>query len=212
MFNFVKINQVGSLRSHGEMPSGIPPHKLPIAGKKHQPILSAMKCKGFKIKGISVKNAFVAHGGNWIYYLFVRPKYTLYRKLAKLRYGNVDLNQDVDHILARNLAQNLGFNYILLCLVSKKVNRSHGYFEKYFQKPAPRFLSSQVCYLDNRIFDKILDRRAKTRRTVDFPYRGYGVQNKIDLGLTLKQKGIWNISFGFHQPPPANFISSLEPL
>src|SRR5215204_3542170 len=90
-FNLMKINEPGSLRYIGELPSGLPPHRLPIAGKSYEAILSAMNYPGaptetnyhgYEIQGVDTRNAFVAHGGDWVYYLFVRPKYTSYRRLA----------------------------------------------------------------------------------------------------------------------------------
>lgn len=213
MFSLIKINEPGSLRFYGELPSGLPPHRLPIAGKSYKTILSNMGYQGYRIKGISTRNAFVAYGGGWVYYLFVRPKYTSYRWLATRRFGTIPLDHEVDHILSRNLAEKFNFNYVLIGLIFKRVNRSHGHFEKYFQVPQPHeILFSQVCFPDHRILDKILGRRAKARRPIVYLNRGYGLRNKLDLGLTLKQKGIWNLSFGFHQPPPDDFIHSLIPI
>src|SRR4051812_27231270 len=106
-----------SLRGKGSLPSGFNPGQVPIAGKSRDVILSTMGCEGFAIAGISVDNAFVVRDGEYIFYLFVRPEYRRYRRVATLRFGFIPTEYDVDHVNARNLAAHYGYRYVLLVII-----------------------------------------------------------------------------------------------
>ena len=212
MFNLKKIIEPGSLRDIGSRPSGLTPHYLPIAGKSHEAILSAMGCEGFAISRISTKNAFVVRVGESTYYLFVRPMDTRYRCVADLRFGGIPPQHDVDHILARNLAVKLGYSYVLVALVPSRVNSLHGFYERFHKLLGTTGDVPEVGFADVRIFDKALGRNSKIRRPSMNLRQGYDPLDRINFGLTLKQQGIWNLAFGFDRPAPDDFVNRLRPL
>ena len=212
VINIKKTIEPGSLRDLGARPSGLAPHCLPIAGKSCQAILTAMGCEGFAISRISTRNAFVVRKSESIYYLFVRPLYTGYRRVAALRFGGIPPEHDVDHIFAKNLAGKFGYSYVLVALVPERVNRLHGFYEQFFQLPAASEDVPGVCFADVRIFDKALGRNSKVRRPDVNLRQGYNLQDRVSFGLTLKQQGIWNLTFGFSRPAPDEFVSRLQPL
>jgi len=210
--NLKKHIEPGSLRDIGSRPAGLAPCYLPIAGRSREAILSAMHCKGFTIGKFLADNAFVVRENESIYYLFVRPNYGGYRCVAKRRFGSLSSSHDVDHMLAKNLAIRFGYSYVLVALVSSRINRLHGFYEKYYRPPETIEDMPEVCFADARIFDKALGRNSKIRRPSINLRQGYDPQGRIDFGLTLKQRGIWNLTFGFDRPVPEKFIHGLKPL
>lgn len=212
MFSIKKTFEPGSLRDIGSRPSGFAPHRLPVAGKSREAILSAMGCKGFTISGIAARNAFVVREGTSIYYLFVRPSYRGYKRVATLRFGDIPPQHDVDHILAKGLADNLRYGYVLVALVPERINRSHGRYERPGKALAGSEDVPDVCFADVRIFDKVLGRKSKVRRPSMNLLQGYDPRDGANFGLTLKQRGIWNITFGFDRPAPRAFVRRLKPI
>lgn len=212
MVNLEKIIEPDSLRGIGLRPSGIAPHCLPIAGMSRGAILSTLQCESFTIRRIPAENAFVVSESHSIYYLYVRPKYPGYRRVASLRFGGIPSQHDVDHILAKNLAIKFGYNFVLLGLVRSRINRLHGYYEQFYKSLAATEDVPEVCFANARIFDKALGRNTKIRRPFIDLRQGYNPHERIDYGLTLKQRGVWNLTFGFDRPVPEEFVRRLKPL
>lgn len=212
MVDLKKHIEPGSLRHKGLLASGLAPTELPIAGKSRESILSAMRCDGFAVGRVSPANAFVARAGEAIHYLFVRPEYGGYRRIAQARFGGIPAGYDVDHVHARNLAAQFGYQYVLVVLVPLRVNRQHGLYEQIRSKLEEGQVIPEVCFADERIFDKILQRSPRSRRSEESLRKGYDPHAPARFGLTLKQRGLWNRSFGFDRVPSEEFTRKLKPL
>jgi hypothetical protein len=195
MINLVKIIEKGSLRWIGQNYEGLFPDKTVIAGKSIQSISEAINLPCYRFKKINQNNLFIAHDSSMIFYVYVNPKYTSYRKAFAEVIGGIPNGYHVDHILSRNLAKYFQYNYVLLCVIPGLVNSRHGYYEKIkvqFSDSVP-----DICYSDDRIYDKILARNPTARRPKENIISGYKPKSIVNYGLTLKQKGIWNSAFGF---------------
>jgi hypothetical protein len=201
----------GSDRWNGLQFTGFTPSQLPIAGTSRQAIVDAMDRKAMAIGRINPDNAFVVREQEQAY-LYVRPEYTGYRRLAFRRFGHFPADRDVDHVFARHLAGQTACRFVLVALVAAHINRKHGLYERLRLALDSGVAPPPVSFVDARILDKILGRDSETRRRMkprDYQYQP-GV--RPDLGLTLKQRGIWNVALGFHTPAPQEFLASLRPI
>lgn len=83
-------------------------------------------------------------------------------------------------------------------MIPSNINRKNGYIEK--KKIALESIENfpTLCYMDDRIYHKILLRKPLARQTFEEIKNGFLLNSKPKFGLTLKQKGIWNSSFGFY--------------
>ncbi|HKE55158.1 MAG TPA: hypothetical protein VKB46_00595 [Pyrinomonadaceae bacterium] len=212
MVDLKKDIKPDSLRGKGLLPSGIAPGNLPIAGRSRESILAAMRCEAFAIGRISPENAFVVRHSESVYYLFLRPEYKGYRRVAALRFGGIPPEHDIDHVHARNLAAHYGYRYVLVVLLPESINRLHGIYEQHLKDIKPTDKIPDVCFADVRIFDKLLGRDPKVRRLLGSKEYAYDTKDRVDLTLALNQSGRWNIAFGFDRPAPAEFLSRLRPL
>src|SRR6185369_11537941 len=130
MIDLVKRIPLDSLRGAGSVFTGLGPAQLPIAARTRQALLLTPGCEAFRIEGIQVDDVVVLREGTYGYYVFVRPDYTAYRKIARLRFGDLPSGYDVDHLHARKLAGHLGYRYVLLAVIPLKINRLHGQYER----------------------------------------------------------------------------------
>ncbi len=203
-----KVIEPGSLRAIGSLRRGVEPQKLPIGCRSIEDILEQCSGSAFTLGRFRASNAFV-----WVMkecpYHFVRPDYTGYRRLAHLRFPLIPADHDVDHVLARAIAKKLELRYVLVSIVPSSINRSHGWVEKIGRSlvAEPR----AVCFSDERIFHKVLRRMSIVRQTRKELLRGYDPAYSLQLGLTLKQSGLWNLSMGFDQEPSSMFLAMLNP-
>jgi len=192
-----KKTEKGSLRFLGKEYDGLRPQKLVIAGNTIKNIAEGNNLTSYKIGKYSTKNVFMLFNGENIFYVYVNPKYRNYRNVFKKIINKIHKGFHVDHILSRNLAKHFRFNYVLLCIIPEKVNMKHGSVEKIKISLDLIVDFPQICYSDDRIFDKILSRNPLARRQFVEIRKGYNPNSKPNYGLTLKQKGIWNRAFGF---------------
>jgi hypothetical protein len=144
--------------------------------------------------------------------LFVRPAYSRYRLVASLRFGGIPAKHDIDHVHARKLAERYGYHYVLVALLPDHINRLHGLYEQIRQKLEARENVPDVCFADVRMFDKILRRDPKVRRGLNSSRYVHSPHDKTDFGLTLKQRGLWNLTLGFDRAAPEEFVRMLKPL
>ncbi len=198
VLNLEKVLEEGSLRWIGERYDGLNPHDLVIAGMSITSIAESIGFKTYKIGRFKIEYAFAAIGDEQIIYIYVNPHFKNYRAVFRKIVGQIPDGYDIDHVLAKNLAKYFNYKYVLLCMVPSSINRRHGGYER--KKIPKEELPNvpEICFLDNRIFDKVLFRNPKARQTLDFLLKRYDPESLPDYGLTLKQKGIWNTSFGFH--------------
>jgi hypothetical protein len=204
-----------SLRGIGSLPSGLAPPAVPIAGKTREAIISAVGGRGFRIGRIWPTNAFVVRNEeDCSLYLFVRPQYSRYRWVATMRFGPIAADHDIDHVYARSFAARYGYAYVLVVLLPLRANRRHGIYEQQSRlMPLDgRGSAPDVCYLDERIFDKVLRRNPIVRRRLASGDYLHNPEDRIHYGLTLKQQGLWNLAFGFDHPPSEEFLGRLTPL
>ncbi|UOQ50701.1 hypothetical protein [Hymenobacter cellulosivorans] len=195
MLDLEKKFEIGSLRWVGQTYNSFFPDKTVIAGKSLESISEAIGMPCYKLGRISQNNVFVAHDSLDIFYVYVNPSYSAYRRAFAKVVGSVAAGYHVDHVLSKNLAIHFGYNYVLLCMIPGRVNKRHGYYEKIkinLIEDVP-----DVCYPDDRIYHKILSRNPTARNKREDLLNGYAPENIIKYGLTLKQKGLWNVAFGF---------------
>ena len=138
----------------------------------------------------------------------MRPEYPRYREVARLRFGGIPAEYDVDHVQPRGLAVMLGYRYTLLALVPRRINRLHGQYERKQALSATDV--PDVCVADLRIIDKVLRFNSKTRRVLTSWSYAYQPKLATDHGLTLKQQGLWNLALGLCEPPPKAFTRRLR--
>lgn len=204
--NLIKDILPGSLRSIGQTRLGLDPHEIVTAGLRYRDIVNKTGGTAYKIERINSRIAFciVVNGA---YYLYVHWQYPSYRKLFKRFFGYLPEDHDVDHVMARNLARSLSVPFLLLAAVPKRANRSHGAFERHGLAPSNGIYLGKTYPLDERMFHKVMGRRVYQRQRKKDLGKGYvkGVANSF--GLTLKQRGIWNLAFSTFLPfgtPPNN--------
>jgi len=197
MIDLKKINVKYSLRWYGERYNTLSPIELPIAGKSISDLQKATSLKLENIHGVKNNNAFILSKNRNEKYLYVKRNYKNYRKIAEKVFGILNTLTDVDHVLGKTIAKKYSYEYILIALLPFRINRKHGSVER--KRANEITFNKSVCYMDNRIYDKILLRfhensrtRSKNKdKTID-------ISEKVEYGLTLKQKGIWNKTFGFY--------------
>lgn len=198
-----------SLRGIGLRPSGLRPHEIVVGGLSISAIRAATNGVAYKIGRIDVRNAFILDVCG-CHFLYVRPSYSRYRKLARSRFSIISPMRDVDHVLARTLAGKMNMNYVLIALVQKSANRSHGSYEKIGIKKSDAVYLSKVIYADNRIFHKVLSRPPAARQSIAELKIGFDRSVTVNCGLTLKQKGEWNIALGFDKDISGEFLQKLQ--
>jgi hypothetical protein len=210
MLSLEKVLEKGSLRWIGQNYEGLFPEKTVIAGKSIKAISKAINLPCYTFGRCKKENVFIAHDSDKIFYVFVNPKYHGYRKAFQNAAGRIPSGFHVDHTLSRNLANHLGYQYVLLCMIPQNVNSSHGRFEK-IKIELPNSVP-EVCYSDDRIYNKILSRYATSRQTKNQLLNGYTPEASPSHGLTLKQKGLWNSSFGFDIMDMQSLLKKTFPL
>lgn len=198
-----------SLRGIGLRPSGLQPHKVVVGGLSISAIRAATNGVAYRIGKIDPKNAFTVDVDG-CHFLYVRPSYTGYRKLARLRFREIPPMRDVDHVLARTLATRMNINYVLVALVLSAANRSHGCYEKIGIKKSDTVYLSKVIYADNRIYHKVLSRPPAARQSIAELKAGFDRSMTVNYGLTLKQRGQWNLALGFDKDSPEEFRQLLQ--
>lgn len=208
--NLEKIIEPGSLRWLGQNYNSLSPQQTVIAGKSIKAIADALGYTCYQIGRINIKNAFVAYNSKDIFYIYVSPTYTNYRNIFKRIINGIDDRHHIDHVLAKNLAVHLQYRYVMICMVQDKVNIKHGRFEKIKQRLDTASEVPDVCYADDRIFDKIMSRNPMARRTLEDIITGYKYDSSPTSGLTLKQAGIWNSAFGFDKIDKTSVVTKLK--
>ncbi|QHL87938.1 hypothetical protein GU926_11045 [Nibribacter ruber] len=189
-----KVLEVGSPRWIGRNFPSLAPNQTVIAGKSMESISKAINMPCFKFGRLSIKNVFVAHDSNKLCYVYVNPNYRNYRKAFQKIIGEIQTGVHVDHVLSRSLARHFGYPYVLLCIIPGKVNSRHGYFESIKANLVGD--SPEVCYSDDRVYDKILARNPTARRKKDVLLSGYTPEAKPENGLALNQQGLWSAALG----------------
>ncbi|MTH14150.1 hypothetical protein [Flavobacterium sp. LC2016-01] len=197
--NKKKIITEDSLRGIGQNFNGKSPQETVIAGKDICEIESAMNLAAYKIGRINIDNAFLLSDKKDIFYLYVNIKYQNYRKLFLKFINEIPKHYHVDHILARTLAKHYLYKYLLICMLPGIVNKKHGRIEKIKMSLEISSNLPSVCFMDDRIYNKILSRNPTTRQKIEEIKSGFSPKSSPKYGLTLKQKGIWNSSFGFYK-------------
>ncbi|WPD22506.1 MAG: hypothetical protein SD837_20255 [Candidatus Electrothrix scaldis] len=197
----------GSLRWIGQNYKGLSPQKLPVGSKNIESLVNNIDgYNAYRFGRFRTNNAIVLHDDSKSYYLYVRPQYTGYRNFFRKVSGQIDMKLDVDHVLSRNLANKLGYNYVLLSVISSGVNRRHGVYEKdYYSGQVP-----DLCYSDERIYHKILSRNPLARLKKEEIANGFSATSSPKHGLTLKQNGIWSSAFLLHEIDKNNIKSELK--
>ncbi len=205
MVKLDKIIDPTSLRGIGQRPSGWQPNLLPISARGLQELLKVVTpAISYYIDGIDLKNAVVVVVEQCAF-LYVNPEFRQYRHLANRRFPDIPPGYDVDHVLAKKLAKDLGHSYVLVAIIPQGVNRSHGPIESRGLKELGSDLSPEVCFPDERIFHKLLGRRPYARQSKKQLENGFDPEYQLECGLTLKQAGVWNTSLGLDQKTPENF-------
>jgi len=184
----------GTWRYLGQRYPNIVPRVVPIAGREPKVIAQALNGELYQIGRYQTRNAFlvIKEGARFLY---VRPSYSGYRKVASKVFSEVDWKVDYDHALSRRIAKAAkpAYEYVLLLRVPPSVNRQHGHFEK---KDNLDVSNPNLCFADDRIFDKWLGRAPLSRnRNLDV-LSGYSQKNITSYGLTLKQRGRWAYAIG----------------
>jgi hypothetical protein len=189
-----KIIEPTSLRGIGGIRRGVAPHKLIAAGHRAGLIAQALGGTAFSVGRVRPHNAFCVQAED-AYYLYVHHAYNGYRALFRRFFHTIPSGCDVDHVLSRTLAARIGVPFILLAAVPKSANRSHASAERLGLAPSQRIFLGKTFLLDERMFHKVMGRRVGMRQSAAVVRAGYVLGSKHDLGLTLKQRGIWNTAF-----------------
>jgi hypothetical protein len=189
----------GSLRSIGQLTLGLDPHEIVTAGHRYRTIANQTGGTAYKIQHINSRSAFcvVVNGA---YYLYVHWQYPSYRRLFKTFFGYLPQKHDVDHVMARNLARSLSVPFLLLAAVPQTANRSHGSVERQGLAPSNSVYLGKTYPLDERMFHKVMGRRVYQRQRKEDLGKGYVKGIASSHGLTLKQRGIWNLAFSTFLP------------
>ena len=184
----------GSWRYLGQRCPNINPSEVSIAGNLPENIAAKLGGDIYKIGRVEFKNAFLVVMNN-ARFLYVRPSYSGYRKLATRVFSEISWKVDFDHALARRIATSAkpSYQYVLLLRIPPSVNRQHGFYEKKDKlvNPLP-----DMCFADDRILDKWLGRSPLSRNKKSNIIDGYSHTNITSFGLTLKQRGRFAYSIG----------------
>jgi hypothetical protein len=192
--SLTKVILPGTWRYLGQRCPSIIPSSVPIAGREPAVIAQALDGELYQIGRYQIRNAFLVVKGN-ARFLYVRPGYSGYRRVACEVFSKVSWKVDYDHALSRRIANAArpAYEYVLLLRLRPSVNRQHGHFEKrdMLGSDIPK-----ICFADERIFDKWLGRSPLARGRSSVLLSGYSTKNVVALGLTLKQKGQWAYAIG----------------
>lgn len=206
LINLEKNLKKGELRFIGKNCEGLAPSELPIAVKDFNKLKNIGSFDIYRFKNYSEKNVLLLFNGKKSIYLYVNPYYTSYRKVFEDLLGKLHNKFDVDHVFAKGMAKKLKFSYILLALIPRSVNRSHGAFEKKYLYLGKKELNE--LYSNDRIYNKILFRGSTSNRVLDYSQNKdilskqkkllslNNLNSKTSKGLALNQLGIWHSSFG----------------
>lgn len=190
-----KVIEPTSLRGRGGIQRGVEAHKLVAAGHRPKWIAEALGGKAYAIGRVRPSNAFCVHAAD-TYYLYVHHAYAGYRKLFRRFFSAIPHGCDIDHVFSRTLAARIGVSFLLLAAVPKSANRSHASAERRGLAPSNRLYLGKTFPLDERMFHKVMGRRVGVRQSAAVVRAGYVMGSRHDYGLTLKQRGIWNIALG----------------
>jgi len=189
-----KIPPSTSLLGIGGIQRGVEPHKLVSAGHRAHLIANALGGEAFAVGRIRPRNAFCVQAAN-AYYLFVHRDYRAYRTLFRRFFHTIPVGCDIDHVFSKGLAARIGVPFLLLAAVPKSANRSHASAERRGLAPCRSVFLEKTFPLDERMFHKAMGRRLGMRQSASVVRLGYSLGAKHELGLTLKQRGIWNQAF-----------------
>ena len=189
--NLRKRIEPGTWRDIGQRLEGIDLSQIPIAGKSLYEIHRKLGGQVCAIAGGKVANAFVVERPP-LRLLYVRPGYTGYGRLGLKVLPRPIWKVDYDHALGKQLAERLGYGYVLLLRVKSQINRAHGRFE--IPSPAAKNIPT-LCFADDRIRDKWIGRGPNFWRKRD-PNIAFNPGDPGCHGLTLKQKGWWGFAMG----------------
>ncbi|NNB42247.1 hypothetical protein [Pseudomonas chlororaphis] len=189
-----KIIDPSSLRGIGGIQRGVEPHKLVSAGHRAHLIAEALGGKAFTVGRTRPRNAFCVQAAN-AYYLFAHRDYQGYRSFFRRFFHAVPVGCDIDHVLSKGLAARIGVPFLLLAAVPKSANRSHASAERCGIAPSRQLYLGKTFPLDERMFHKVMGRRVNKRQSAAVVRSGYVLGNNHAFGLTLKQRGAWNLAF-----------------
>lgn len=207
--NLNKIILPGTYRYLGQRVAGIFPRDIPIGLSSIRSTVRSFGGVAYRIGRINPVNAFVLERPP-LRLLYVRPNYSGYRYAGKKVFPTVPWTADFDHALARNLAIQLGFTYVLLLRVPPSVNRSHGTYERGRPLTPAGLNLAKFCFADRRILDKWLARKPLARRHRS-EIQPYSLSSDAEFGLTLKQAGQWAFAMGVDdQTQPCVALSPLR--
>lgn len=193
VFNLKKrVILPGTWRYLGQRCPNIHPASVPIAGKSIASITAELKSECYRVGRVQVSNAFLLVKDR-ARFLYVRPDFTGYRRVAKKVFPKVNWAADFDHSLSKRIALVAGYKYVLLLRVPPEANRAHGAYEK---KDQLQSITPDVCFADDRVLDKWLGRSPTIRNRPVHVLSGYAVENVTVYGLTLKQRGHWAYAIG----------------
>jgi hypothetical protein len=192
--NLTKSIASDSLRGIGSILCGVEPHQLVCAGHSPRLIAESLNGQAFSFGRTNPKNAFCVKAAN-TYYLYAHREYRGYREFFRRFYQHIPKGCDVDHVLSRSLAQRIGASYLLLAAVPKNANRSHGSAERRGLASNRRIFLGKTFTLDERMFHKVMGRKLGVRQEAAKQLSGYRPGERHAIGLTLKQRGIWNLAF-----------------
>lgn len=173
---------------------GVEPHKLVSAGHNAHLIANALGGKAFAVGRTRPHRAFCVQAAN-AYYLFVHRNYQAYRAFFRRFFHSVPVGCDIDHVLSKGLAAKIGVPFLLLAAVPKSANRSHASAERCGLATCRRLFLGKTFPLDERMFHKVMGRRVGMRQSAAVVRSGYVPGDNHALGLTLKQRGTWNLAF-----------------
>lgn len=167
---------------------------LVCAGHRARFIAEALGGTAYAVGRTRPSNAFCVLAGN-AYYLYVHRNYKGYRTFFQRFFKIIAPGRDIDHVLSRALAARIGVPFLLLAAVPKSANRSHASAERCGLAPASKLYLGKTFPLDERMFHKVMGRRVGIRQPLAAARAGYVLGSNHNYGLTLKQRGTWNIAF-----------------
>lgn len=137
--DLVRRIEAGTWRYIGQRLNDIDLSQIPIAGKDRRLIHRRFCGRICAVGHVNLANAFVIERPP-LRLLYVRPGYRNYRNVAVKVFSTCPWKVDFDHALSRQLAERLGYGYVLLLRIDPGINRAHGRFEKPMRarRPAPR--------------------------------------------------------------------------
>ncbi|UXY51421.1 hypothetical protein [Pseudomonas tohonis] len=192
MPNLNKNTGRGTWRSIGKRMQGLQVQSIPIAGKSIELITTKLGGTAYQIGRIRTENALVVKKG-LLSLLYVRPDYRGYRRTAGLVFAPCSWKVDYDHALSRNLACQLGYDYVLMLRVVPRINRSHGHLERNLKESED---VPGICFADERIRGKWIGRSASRLLT---PPSAFSPHQMTPYGLTLRQAGQWGFAIGVEE-------------